>query len=94
MKISREKINHISSLIIKDFAKREELDYKLELNDIRLDIARVMTEVLQIEEKADDQVRKTLASYSRLIREGTDEWDVLYHKHHQEFMNKLGLKDF
>ena len=28
MKISRDKINHISSLIVRDFAKRDELDYK------------------------------------------------------------------
>ncbi|MBT6716922.1 MAG: DUF507 domain-containing protein, partial [Nitrospina sp.] len=48
MKISREKINHISSLIVKDFAKRDELDYKVDLNDIRLDITRVMTDILQL----------------------------------------------
>ena len=37
MKISRDKINHISSLLIKDFSKRDELDYKVDLNDLRLE---------------------------------------------------------
>ena len=91
MKISRDKVNHISSLIIKDFEKRDELDYKVDLNDVRLDIARVMLEQLKLDETADDEVRKTLASYSRTIREGTEEWDVLYNKHHQEFMKRHGL---
>ncbi|MBI4383227.1 MAG: DUF507 family protein [Nitrospinae bacterium] len=91
MKISREKINHISSLIVKDFKKREEIDYKTDLNEIRLTIARVMTEELTIEDDADMAVRKTLESYSRLIREGTQEWDILYQKHLDEYMRKHGL---
>ncbi len=91
MKISREKINYISKLIVKDFEKRDELDYKADLNDIRLDITRVMTEELKVEDEADTEVRKTLESYSRNIREGTEEWDVLYQKHYREFMGKHGL---
>ena len=57
MKISRDKINHISSLIIKDFAKRDELDYKVDLNELRLDITRIMTEILQLDDKADTESR-------------------------------------
>ncbi len=91
MKISREKINHISKLIIKDFENREELDYKVDLNDIRLEIARVMTDILKIDDRADAEARKTLASYStKNIREGTDEWDILYQKHYEEQLKKLG----
>ncbi len=91
MKISREKINHISSLIVKDFKKREEIDYKTDLNEVRLTIARVMAEELTIEDDADKAVRKTLESYSRPVREGTQEWDVLYQKHLDEYMQKHGL---
>lgn len=91
MKISREKINHISSLIVKDFKKREEIDYKTDLNEIRLTVARVMAEELTVEDDADKAVRKTLESYSRTIREGTQEWDILYQKHLDEYMNKHGL---
>ncbi len=91
MKISRDKINHISKLIIKDFENREELDYKVDLNDIRLEIARVFTDILKIDDRADAEARKILASYStKNIREGTDEWDILYHKHYEEQLKKLG----
>ena len=33
MRISREKVNHISKTIVTDLAKRDDFDYKTELND-------------------------------------------------------------
>jgi hypothetical protein len=92
MKISRDKINHISSLIARDFRNREEIDYKVDLNDVRLEITRVMTHILTIEEQADEAARKTLASYTaKPLREGTDEWDIMHHKHYEEELKKHGL---
>jgi hypothetical protein len=92
MKLSRDKINHISSLIVNDFEQREELDYKTDLNDVRLEITRVMTEELKLDEKADSEARKTIASYKeKKIREGTPEWDIMYQKHYEEWLKKLGV---
>ena len=92
MKLSREKINHISKLIVKDFENREELDYKEDLNDVRLEVARVITEELKIDDKADAEARRIIDSYTtRKIREGTDEWDILYQKHYDEYFKKHGL---
>ena len=88
MKISRDKINHISSLIVRDFAKRDELDYKVNLNDVRLDITRVMTNILQVDDKADAEARRILNTYSNAPREGSPEWDIMYQKHFDEYMNK------
>ena len=78
MRISRDKVNHISKKIIDNLEKREDFDYKAELNEVRLEIAHVMNEFLKIEEQADENARKVCASYSRKLREGTDEWDILY----------------
>ena len=91
MKISRDKINHISSLIVRDFAKRDELDYKVDLNDIRLDITRVMTEILQLDDKADAEARRVLSTYKNAPREGSPEWDIMHRKHFEEYMSKKGL---
>ena len=91
MRISREKVNHISKTIVTDLAKRDDFDYKTELNDVRLQITHVINEYLKIEDSADENARKICASYSRKMREGTDEWDVLYNKHYQEYMSKHGL---
>jgi hypothetical protein len=90
MKISRDKINHISSLVVRDFKDREEIDYKVDLNDVRLEITRVMTEELMKDEKADKLARKIIDSYSKSLREGSPEWDIMYHKHYEEELQKLG----
>lgn len=92
MKLSRDKINHISSLIVNDFETREELDYNMDLNEVRLEITRVMTEELKLDDKADSEARKTIASYKeKKIREGTPEWDIMYQKHYEEWLKKLGV---
>jgi uncharacterized protein len=88
MKISRDKISHISSLIVKDFAKRDELDYKVDLNDVRRDIAGIMTEILQLDDKADGEARRIMNTYKNTPREGSPEWEIMYQKHFDEFMNK------
>ena len=92
MKISRDKINHISSLLIKDFSKRDELDYKVDLNDLRLEITKTMTEVLQLDDKADTEARRVMSTYKKNSpREGSPEWDIMYQKHFDEYMNKQGI---
>ena len=91
MKISREKVNHISSLIVNELDKLDEFDYKVDLNDIRLDVARVMMEDLQLDDKADKEARKIVESYSNRPREGSPEWDIMYQKHYEEYLNKHGL---
>ena len=88
MKISRDKINHISSLIVKDFSTRDELDYKVDLNDLRLDITRTMTDILLLDDKADKEARRVMNTYKNAPREGSPEWDIIYQKHFDEFMNK------
>ncbi len=92
MKLSRDKINYISSLVVTDFENREELDYKMDLNDVRLEITRVMTEELKLDEKADTEARNIIASYKeKKIREGTPEWDIMYQKHYEECLKKQGF---
>ena len=88
MKINRDKINHISSLIVKDFSTRNEMDYKVDLNDLRLEITKTMTEVLQLDDKADAEARRIMGTYKNPPREGSPEWDIMYQKHFDEFMNK------
>ena len=91
MRISREKVNHISKKIIDDLEKREDFDYKAELNEVRLEITHVLNEYFKFEDYADENARKVCASSSRKLREGTDEWDILYNKHYEEHLSKHGL---
>jgi uncharacterized protein len=92
MKLSRDKVNHISSLIVKNFDKMDDFDYKVPLNEIRLEVMRIFLDELKVDDQAEIEVRKILSSYtSKPLREGTSEWDVLYEKHYNEYLAKHGL---
>ena len=92
MRLSREKINHLSKLILHEFMEDDRIEYFCDENDLRLEIVNVLRNELTIEEEIDDAVRHTLESYSKDIREGTDEWDILYNKHyHEENKRRRGI---
>lgn len=84
MKLTREKINHLSKFILKALLEDDRVEYFVEENDLRLEVVKVLTEELQREEDIDAAVRKTIGSYGRDIREGTNEWDIVYQRHYQE----------
>lgn len=86
MRLSRGKINHISKLLLDALEESPQVEFLREPNDVRLQMVRIITDELTIEEVVDEEVRRTLASYSRKLREGTPEWEVLYNKHYEEEM--------
>jgi len=88
VKLNREKINHLSKLIISGLANDDRIEFFEEENKIRLEIVNIMTNILKDDDEIDTAVRNTLASYSKNIREGSPEWDVLYDKHYNEETNK------
>ena len=51
MKLSREKINHLANCIMNDFGKRDEVDYIEEPTDVRLQIVKVITDVLAVDDE-------------------------------------------
>lgn len=88
MRLSREKINHLSKLILRHFLEDERLEFFCDENDLRLEIVDIIRRELEIEDEIDEAVRKIIESYSKDIREGTDEWEILHHKHYNEEMKK------
>jgi hypothetical protein len=91
MKLSRQKINQLANCIMDDFDKREELDYIAEITDVRLQVVKVITEVLSVDDEVDSLVKNKLTSLSKDIWEGSNEWEVLYNKYYEEEMNKKRL---
>lgn len=88
MRLSRGKINHLSKLLLEALEKDERVDFLAEPNDVRLQMVRIITDELTIDEIVDEEVRRILQSYSKRLREGTPEWEVLYNKHYEEEMMK------
>ena len=88
MSLSRQKINHLSQLIVKALQKAGHVTFLKPDNDVRLQIVKTLTDELRIEEVVDAEVRRKLASYSRKIVEGNREWDVMYQKFYEEEMKR------
>lgn len=88
MRLSRPKINHLSHILIKAMEEHPNIELLKDSNSVRLDIVRIITQELRLEEEVEDVVRDKLSSYSRKILEGSQEWDVLYQKFYEEEMTK------
>src|SRR5712692_388986 len=91
MKLSRDKINDISHKIVAALRKSREFRLKRDPNDVRLELLKVMTELLQAEEKVDRAARTKIRSQKREISEGTEEWDLLHKRYYAEVLKKLGI---
>jgi|SRR5215471_4826642 len=91
MKLSRDKVNDISHKIVSAVRKSREFRLKRDPNDVRLELVKVMTDLLQTEEKVDRVARTKIRSQKRDIPEGTEEWDLLHKRYYAEELKKLGI---
>ena len=92
MKLSRDKVTDISHKIVEMLRKSHELRLKnKDSNAVRLEILRVMTELLTAEDKVDRAARQKVRSQKREIPEGSEEWDLLHKRYYAEELKKLGI---
>ncbi len=91
MKLSRDKINDLSHKVVTALRKSREFRLKRDPNDVRLELVKVITELLQTEEKVDRAARTKIRSQKREISEGTEEWDLLHKRYYAEELKKLGI---
>ena len=91
MKLSRDKINDISHKVVAALRKSREFRLKRDANDVRLELVKVVTELLQAEEKVDRAARTKIRSQKREISEGTEEWDLLHKRYYAEELKILGI---
>ncbi|HLH39091.1 MAG TPA: DUF507 family protein [Bryobacteraceae bacterium] len=91
MKLSRDKINDISHKIVTSLRKSREFRLKRDPNDVRLELVKVITDLLQTEERVDRAARTKIRSQKREIAEGTEEWDLLHKRYYAEELKKLGI---
>ncbi len=91
MKLSRDKVNDISHKVVAALRKSREFRLKRDPNDVRLELVKVMTDLLQTEEKVDRAARTKIRTQKREIPEGTEEWDLLHKRYYAEELKKLGI---
>jgi len=84
MRLSDEKIIHMSHVLLKGLKDRGVIVVKADEGTIRKQIRRSIMEELKFGEEIDAIVRKKLSSYSKKLVEGSQEWEVLYRKLYKE----------
>src|SRR6266849_274270 len=91
MTLSRDKINDLSHKIVTALRKSRDFRLKRDPNDVRLEMVRLVTELLQAEDKVDRAARTKIRTQKREISEGTEEWDLLHKRYYAEELKKLGI---
>ncbi len=91
MKLSRDKITELSHRLASMLRRLPKLKFRLEWNDVRLEIVKGITELLQAEDKVDHAARVKIRSQKREIPEGSEEWDLLFRRYYDEEMRKYGI---
>ncbi|HUE51352.1 MAG TPA: DUF507 family protein [Terriglobales bacterium] len=91
MRVSRDKINKVAHVVTDALAEMDEVDFVEDRNTIRLEVRKILEELLNQEEKIDQAARHKIENQKRTILEGSQEWDILYRKYYNEEVKKLGV---
>jgi hypothetical protein len=89
--VSRDKVNKVAHVVTDALAEMDELDFIEDRNTIRLEVRKILEDVLNREEKIDQAARHKIENQKRTILEGSQEWDILYRKYYNEEVKKLGM---
>jgi uncharacterized protein len=90
-RISRDKMNVLARNVAEALDALEGVALIKEKNTVRLEVRRLLEELLAQEKKIDQQARHKIESQKRTILEGSQEWDILYRKYYNEEVKKLGI---
>ena len=91
MRISRDKVNKVAHIVSDALAEMDEVEFLEDRNSIRLEVRRLIEELLNQEAKIDAAARQKIETQKRTILEGSQEWDILYRKYYNEEVKKLGI---
>jgi hypothetical protein len=90
-RLSREKVNKLAHAITDMLASMDRVEFLEDRNTVRLEVKRLLEELLKAESELDQKARHKIENQRRTILEGTPEWDILYRKYYAEEVKKLGI---
>jgi hypothetical protein len=91
VRLSRDKVNKVAHGLTDALAGMDEVDFVEDRNTLRLEVRKILEELLNHEEKIDLAARHKIENQKRTILEGSQEWDILYRKYYNEEVKKLGM---
>jgi len=83
VKLSRERVLHLSRLIMGYLDQDDAVEYFEEPKEIRQQIVKLIEGEMKADEMIDALVRRKLETQKRVV-EGSEEWEVLYRKYYEE----------
>ena len=92
-RMSRERLFGLADRIVADLTSSEGVvirapDEEKALGQLRTEVFRILEDESKLEESIDQEVRRTLTSYSRIVPEGSSEWEILYQKTREEVLKR------
>jgi hypothetical protein len=90
-KLSRDKITDISHKLLLMMRRSRDFRLKKNENDIRLEVVRTFTELLQAEDRAERAARAKILTHKKEIPEGTEEWGILHRRYYAEELKRFGI---
>ena len=91
MRLNRDKVNKVAHVVTDALAETDQVEFLEDRNTIRLEVRKILEDLLNQEEKIDQQARQKIENQKRTILEGSQEWDILYRKYYNEEVKKLGV---
>lgn len=89
MKLSDDRINHISHKIADLLADDELVEFSAGRNEIRLSVKRIFTGILKADDELERKAAEKVRSLKRGVAEGGPEWDILVYRYYEEEIDKL-----
>jgi hypothetical protein len=91
VRVNRDKVNKVAHTVTDALAAMDAVEFLEDRNTVRLEVRRLLEELLNQEERIDQAARQKIDSQKRTILEGSQEWDILYRKYYNEEVKKLGV---
>jgi hypothetical protein len=91
VRLSRDKVNRLAHSVADALATLDDVEFIEDPNSIRMEVRRILEELLAAEERIDLAAKQKIENQKRTITEGTQEWDILYRKYYNEEVKKLGI---
>jgi len=89
LKLSRNKVNCLASLITGHIEKNEDLDYAGEIGNIRFKVYHLIMDELHLFENIEEGAKEKMRTQKRNVVDGSREWEILFRKFITDELAKL-----
>jgi hypothetical protein len=88
LKLSRNKVNYLTKLIVEYIQTNDEVDYSSDLPELRIKIFRLIMDELRFFEKIEETAKEKIRSQKKNIPQGSQDWEILFRKYCAEELSK------